>query len=66
MSSVDIIAFLIIGVGIGTWIDAEKWVGWFSSYLKWLAENCDWDDKICEEADEEWQYREKYNTHRED
>ena len=29
MSSVDMIAFLIIGVGIGTWIDAEKWVGWF-------------------------------------
>lgn len=34
-----------------------------SSYLKWLAENCDWDDKICEEADQEWQWREKYNEH---
>jgi hypothetical protein len=34
-----------------------------SSYLKWLAENCDWDDKICEEADEEWQWREKHNEH---
>lgn len=36
-----------------------------SSYLKWLAENCDWDDKICEEADEEWQHRERYNNHKE-
>jgi hypothetical protein len=37
-----------------------------SSYLLWLAENCHWDDNICEEADEEWQYREKYNEHVED
>jgi hypothetical protein len=36
-----------------------------SSYLKWLAENCDWDDVICEAADEEWQYRERYNCHKE-
>jgi hypothetical protein len=34
-----------------------------SSYLWWLATECDWNDKICEEADEEWQYREKYNEH---
>lgn len=34
-----------------------------SSYLLWLAENCDWNDKVCEAADEEWQYREHYNLH---
>ena len=37
-----------------------------SSYLKWIAENCDWDDKICNAADEEWQHRERYNCHREE
>ena len=35
-----------------------------SSYLKWLAEGCEWDDKICEAADEEWQHRERYNEHK--
>jgi hypothetical protein len=34
-----------------------------SSYLKWLSENCDWDDTICEEADKEWRFRDHYNTH---
>jgi len=34
-----------------------------SRYLHWLALNCDWDDKICNAADEEWQLREKTNTH---
>ena len=33
-----------------------------SWYLKWLAEECDNDD-IATEADEEWQYREKTDTH---
>jgi hypothetical protein len=36
-----------------------------SSYLKWLAENCEWDIEVQEAADEEWQWREKYNEHRE-
>ena len=36
-----------------------------SSYLYWLAENCDWDTKIQETADEEWQWRERYNEHSE-
>ena len=36
-----------------------------SSYLRWLSLNCDWDDKVCEEADEEWQFRERYNQHKE-
>lgn len=36
-----------------------------SSYLHWLAQNCDWNVMICEEADEEWQYRERYNVHKE-
>ncbi len=36
-----------------------------SSYLKWLAEGCDWDDTICNAADEEWQHRERNNEHRE-
>lgn len=35
-----------------------------SSYLKWLAGNCD-DDDICEAADKEWQYREDHREHRE-
>ncbi len=34
-----------------------------SSYLLWLAQNCDWNDRICEAADEEWQWRDKYNEH---
>lgn len=34
-----------------------------SSYLEWLAENCDWSDKICNAADEEWQWREHHNEH---
>jgi len=33
-----------------------------SGYLKWVAENFDHKD-ICESADEEWQWREKYNKH---
>lgn len=37
-----------------------------SSYLKYLAENCEWDDTICEAADEEWQWRERNNEHRGD
>ena len=37
-----------------------------SGYLRYLAENCDWDTKIQEAADEEWQYREKYGCHIED
>lgn len=36
-----------------------------SSYLHWLAENCDWNDAVCEAADEEWQFREHYNSHAE-
>lgn len=37
-----------------------------SSYLYWLATNCDWNDIICEAADEEYQYRQKYGGHWED
>jgi len=37
-----------------------------SWYLKWLAENCDNNKKIQLAADEEWQWREKYNEHMED
>ena len=33
-----------------------------SSYLKWLAENCD-DDEIAEAADEEYRWRETHNQH---
>lgn len=33
-----------------------------SEYLKWLAENCK-DEDICLAADEEYQCREKWNTH---
>jgi len=29
MNDIDFIAILSIGVGLGTWINAEKWVGWF-------------------------------------
>ena len=36
-----------------------------SSHLYWLSCNCDWDNKIQEAADEEWQWREKYNEHSE-
>ena len=36
-----------------------------SSYLYYLATNCDWNIKIQEAADDEWQYREHYNTHHE-
>lgn len=38
-----------------------------SRYLKWIAEN--WSERyprdkaICEAADKEWQYRERYNCH---
>ena len=32
-----------------------------SSYLYWLANDCDWDTKIQEAADEEWQWRERNN-----
>ena len=34
-----------------------------SSYLRYLAANCDWDDKICEAADEEYQFRTAMNKH---
>ena len=34
-----------------------------SSYLKWIATDCDWDDRICEAADEEWHFRENMNKH---
>ena len=34
-----------------------------SGYLKWLAENCK-DEEICQAADEEYQFREKWNTHK--
>ena len=34
-----------------------------SGYLKWLAENFDNED-ICKAADDEYQYREKYGTHK--
>ena len=33
-----------------------------SPYLKWVAENFDKKD-ICEAADAEWQWREKYDQH---
>jgi hypothetical protein len=33
-----------------------------SNVLKWMAENYH-DDRIATLADEEYQYREKYNTH---
>ena len=33
-----------------------------SGYLLWVAENFD-DDKVAIEADEEWQWREKYSEH---
>lgn len=38
-----------------------------SGYLKWLAENwegkTDWERKIMEECDKEWQWREDNNCH---
>ncbi len=33
-----------------------------SSYLKWLAENCD-DDEIVEEAETEYEWRERFRSH---
>jgi len=33
-----------------------------SGYLKWMAENLD-DEVLACEADDEYQYREKYNCH---
>jgi hypothetical protein len=33
-----------------------------SSYLRWLAENCE-DDEISCQADDEWTWREHYNQH---
>ena len=33
-----------------------------SWYLKWLAENSK-DDAIATEADEEWRFREQFDTH---
>ena len=44
----------------GEYIDALP-----SSYLYWLAGNCDWDEKIQEAADEEWYWREDNNEHSE-
>jgi len=35
-----------------------------SSYLKWLAENCD-HAEVCEAADEEYTWRSDHNAHRE-
>lgn len=35
-----------------------------SDYLLWLAENAR-DDSIATAADQEWQWREKYNAHKE-
>jgi hypothetical protein len=34
-----------------------------SSYLKWLAENCQ-DEDICEAADKEYSYRNDHKCHR--
>lgn len=36
-----------------------------SSYLHWLAENCDKED-ICKAADEEYNYRTDHDAHWED
>lgn len=36
-----------------------------SSYLRWLAENCERDD-ICTAADEEYRWRTDNNAHQED
>jgi hypothetical protein len=33
-----------------------------SDYLRWLSENCD-NENIAIEADEEWDFREKTNSH---
>lgn len=33
-----------------------------SSYLRWLAENCN-DETICQAADEEYRYRDDHNDH---
>lgn len=33
-----------------------------SDYLRWLAENCD-NERIAIAADEEWDFREKTNSH---
>lgn len=35
-----------------------------SSYLKWLAENCN-DERICQAADEEYRWRDDHNAHQE-
>lgn len=35
-----------------------------SSYLRWLAENCN-DDSLCEAADEEYRYRSDHRCHHE-
>ena len=37
-----------------------------SNYLFYLAVNCDWNDTVQNAADEEWQYRDKYNCHIDD
>lgn len=37
-----------------------------SSYLRWVAENCDWDDATQLACDEEYQFRDRYNSHKED
>jgi len=41
-------------------------VGLRSSYLKWLMENCDWNEEVREAAESEYQERDNWNTHRED
>jgi hypothetical protein len=42
----------------GKWLNALP-----SGYLKWLAENCDWNMEIQLAADEEYQWRTHYNAH---
>jgi hypothetical protein len=42
--------------------EIEKIPSW---YLKWIATNCD-NERICCEADKEYQWREKYDQHIED
>lgn len=36
-----------------------------SSYLKWLAENCE-DEEICSAADDEYSWRTDHGKHKED
>ena len=36
-----------------------------SKFLRWVAENA-FDDRLATAADQEWQFREKFNDHWED